>query len=135
MTTSIAPYLIGLMILVIDQAIKISLRLLNKEILIKNEGIIFGAKLNPRLFWFVSVLILLASFFILKKLRKDYPNITFGFVLIVAGIISNLVDRLAYGGVLDYLNLKNLYFNFADVAIISGLIICFFQIYVKSIKH
>ena len=51
-----------------------------------------------------------------------------GLVMIVAGGLSNLVDRVAMGGVIDFLNvgvgpLRTGIFNVADVAIMAGVAI------------
>ena len=48
-----------------------------------------------------------------------------GLALFAAGSLSNLVDRVAYGGVVDFLNvgigsLRTGIFNLADVAILAG---------------
>lgn len=46
-----------------------------------------------------------------------------GFFLL-SGAVSNLLDRIIYGGVIDYFNLIYLpRFNLADVAIILGVVI------------
>jgi signal peptidase II len=49
-----------------------------------------------------------------------------GLVMFIAGGISNLVDRVAIGGVIDFLNigvgpLRTGIFNVADVAIMAGI--------------
>ncbi|MBU6447871.1 signal peptidase II [Patescibacteria group bacterium] len=48
------------------------------------------------------------------------------FVLIVAGAISNLVERIALGYVRDFIYIHTGVFNLADFMIILGLIILFF---------
>jgi signal peptidase II len=53
------------------------------------------------------------------------PAAVFGLALFAAGSVSNLVDRLAYGRVVDFLNvgvgsLRTGIFNIADVAILAG---------------
>lgn len=57
-----------------------------------------------------------------------------GMSLIVAGGIGNLIDRIAYGSVIDFMNidiggLRTGIFNFADVAVSTGLILLLFTIY------
>jgi signal peptidase II len=54
-----------------------------------------------------------------------------GLVLVAAGALSNLIDRVAYGSVVDFANvgfgaLRTGIFNVADVAIMAGvaLVVC-----------
>jgi signal peptidase II len=56
---------------------------------------------------------------------RDVPGALVGLALFAAGSLSNLVDRVAYGGVVDFLNvgigsLRTGIFNLADVAILAG---------------
>jgi signal peptidase II len=66
------------------------------------------------------------------------PAAVFGLALFAAGSLSNLVDRLAYGRVVDFLNVgigpvRTGIFNVADVAILAGaaLVVVFSR---KSIR-
>lgn len=60
--------------------------------------------------------------------------------MIVAGSLSNLIERLEVSGVRDYFNLLNItYFNLADVLIVFGFVIlvykfCFTKIPSKILK-
>ncbi|RLE42967.1 signal peptidase II, partial [Candidatus Woesearchaeota archaeon] len=46
-----------------------------------------------------------------------------------SGIISNLIDRLAFGYVIDYIDLRIWpAFNIADVAITIGVLMLFIQL-------
>ena len=56
---------------------------------------------------------------------RHVPLALVGLALFAAGSVSNLVDRVAYGSVVDFLNvgigpLRTGIFNLADVAILSG---------------
>ena len=84
-----------------------------------NPGIAFGLFQNSRSLSFF--LALLATLFLLFAFRLSilkHPPL----LLILAGAISNLSDRLLYGGVVDYLTLKGFpwTFNMADVFILTG---------------
>lgn len=90
--------------------------------LILNRGIAFG--LLPQLskfftlFNFGIVLYLLYLFF---KLEKGIYLVCLG--LILAGAVSNLIDRLSYGAVIDYIDFKFWpTFNLADTYITIGII-------------
>ena len=55
-----------------------------------------------------------------------------GFVMFLAGAISNLVDRIAFGSVVDFLNIgigpiRTGIFNVADVAIMVGIAILLWE--------
>ena len=57
-----------------------------------------------------------------------------GLVLFLAGGASNLIDRVAFGSVIDFLNIglgpfRTGIFNVADVAIMAGVAILLFEGY------
>ena len=55
------------------------------------------------------------------------------FGAIVAAVLSNLIDRVFYGGVIDYISVFGLNtFNLADLAIVSSMIIIFINIIIKK---
>jgi len=61
-----------------------------------------------------------------------------GFGLLLGGTVSNLIDRISYGFVVDYLDFKVLpVFNIADSAITAGvaLIIIYYLIKEKKKKN
>lgn len=72
----------------------------------------------------LAVVVLLAG-----RLRHS-PTALVGLALFAAGTVSNLVDRVANGVVVDFLNvgvgpLRTGIFNVADVAILAGAILLF----------
>jgi len=89
-------------------------------------------------FWILTFLIFCVvfafSFYCFYKLKKG-ANIFFE-VLIMAGAVSNLVDRFLYNGVIDFLDFY-IYkwhwptFNLADVAICVGI----FEIFVRNLYY
>ncbi len=57
--------------------------------------------------------------------------------VIFSGTISNLVDRIIFGGVRDFISFRFIHFaifNIADVAIVLGVIVLAIYILIKSIK-
>jgi len=75
-----------------------------------------------------SAIIIASLFYFLKKEKKLF----FPLILIILGGLSNLLDRIFYNAVLDYLNLFNLSaFNLADLMIISGLILWAIFLFIK----
>lgn len=92
-----------------------------------NDGIFFGFFDNVYL---IAVLILsgIVSFYYLFKKYKTKSNSWV--ILILAGLISNLYDRLFYFAVIDYINFFGLiYFNLADLFIIFGVLLFIKQNY------
>ena len=78
----------------------------------------------------VGVFLVGATYVLLRKSQMDRRT-TAGLTLLVAGGLGNLIDRLIYGYVTDFLNvgigqLRTGIFNVADMAIVLGVILLFF---------
>lgn len=77
-------------------------------------------------FW-LNVIIIFLIFALIYNLlylikKRDYQKADY-LLFIIFGAISNLVDRLRYGYVIDYFDLKYFtVFNLADVMIVGGVI-------------
>ena len=83
-----------------------------------NKGIAFGIYLpNWAILGFIIALIIFVSFLSLKFKKINYPSI-----LVLSGAISNLIDRLYNGCVIDFIDLHIWpVFNLADVLICTGV--------------
>lgn len=98
---------------------------------VENRGVAFGMFSDMRWFFIIvtSLMIFLIIFFIVRKKPKD-KIVYFCSALIVGGGIGNLIDRIFYGYVIDYLSLS--FFppvcNFADYCITAGVIL--FSVYI-----
>jgi signal peptidase II len=108
------------LIIVLDQALKY-LTITNKnpftDSFICNSGISFGLSLNLVLFWFFWFLALFVLSFLVKKFKN------FFLLLALAGALSNLIDRLLLGCVIDYISILNFpVFNLADFFISFGFL-------------
>jgi signal peptidase II len=100
-----------------------------------NTGIAFGLfqGLNNIIFIFISAVILSAILLaiILKKLKSRL--LVTGLFLILSGASGNLTDRLLYGQVLDFIDLRIWpVFNIADSAITIGAGMVLFCIFKKE---
>ena len=78
----------------------------------------------------VGVFLVGATFVLLRKKQMDRWT-TAGLTLLIAGGLGNLIDRLIYGHVTDFLNVgigpvRTGIFNVADMAIVLGVILLFF---------
>ena len=95
-----------------------------------NEGINFGMGAGLEMRWFLIGLALLISGWIVWWMRRDRPGpaVQASAGLVIGGAIGNLVDRVIYGAVADFLNMsccgiENPWsFNVADIAIFLGAI-------------
>ncbi len=91
--------------------------------------------------WILIAISSIASIFLLWAMfsRKHFcskpEKILFG--VIFSGTISNLIDRIFFKGVRDFISLRFIHFaifNIADVAIVFGVIILAVYLIVQSIK-
>jgi len=110
--------LIIFLILILDQSLKY-LVLTNKNSFIDsfvcNSGISFGLTLSLFSFWFFWFSAILILLFLIKKFKS------FFLLLVLAGAISNFIDRLLLGCVVDYISVLNFpVFNLADFFISFG---------------
>ncbi|MAG45459.1 MAG: signal peptidase II [Nanoarchaeota archaeon] len=113
-------YLISLLIIILDRIFKFYF--------MQNEFGIFKFKLNTGaafgLFqgwnWFLIIFSLIVIGVILYSRENKKLEIGMGFLL--GGTVSNLIDRVVYGGVIDYIRLDFLrnVFNLADMANVIG---------------
>lgn len=128
--------IIGIVLAVVDQIIKyfVSLYLqpigsvsvidnLFKLTYVENKGVAFGMFSDMR--WLFVALTSVLLFFIIFYMFKKRPSGKMFYIasgLIIGGGIGNLIDRLLYGYVIDYLSLS--FFspvcNFADYCITIG---------------
>lgn len=91
--------------------------------LVYNKGAGFGIFQGQRIFFIVfSLAILAILFYNWRKIPKD-RNILIPTGLILGGLLGNLIDRMIYGYVIDFIDLQVWpVFNIADSAITAGAI-------------
>lgn len=102
--------------IILDQAIKQAIIFLWPSLIYKNFGLIFSIQAPAWLILAISIVFI--TIFIAFFINKQIP----GAILIVAGGLSNLLDRLTYGYVVDYINIHTAYFNLADIFILVGIL-------------
>lgn len=98
-------------------------------VLVLNRGISFGlfnreSAAGPYVFLALSLLIAGALLLWLRRIDRPWPAGAVG--LVVGGAIGNAVDRLRFGGVVDFLDFHAFgyhwpAFNLADSAIVIGV--------------
>ena len=99
---------------------------------VKNEGAAWSMLSGNRLLLIILGLIAINVIYFLfiynKKLTKK-EEISYG--LLIGGIVGNMVDRVVYGSVIDYLDF-NIFgynypiFNLADILIVTSVILILF---------
>ena len=84
--------------------------------------------------WLFIILGFVLLFFIFYYLQKEKLNIykTFYYSLLIAGVLGNLLDRMLYRGVIDFLDFTIFsynapIFNLADTFIVISVILIVFE--------
>ena len=150
-------FLLGIIVAIIalDQwskwAIKTSFKLYQSKPVIQdllhftyvtNDGMAFGLSFPGGKHVLLIMTILLTGFIVgfLWKEKNGHPLIKYGLALILSGAIGNLIDRLLYGKVVDFLDLMigNFHwyiFNIADSSVTIGMILFIIHsIYIEQKK-
>lgn len=101
-----------------------------------NEGAAFGIlqQQSALLCAIAGVILGFILYYIYSKGKKISKLEMFSLSMISSGIISNTIERLNFGAVIDYINLNFItfpIFNFADVYICVGVIILLFILIFK----
>jgi signal peptidase II len=111
---------------------------------INNPGGAFGFLANQSsllrdiIFLFISSLAVCLVFWFYKKTPPSHPLLASGFALIFGGAIGNLIDRIRFGKVVDFLDffIGNLHwpaFNIADSSISIGIVIFVWHLLLKKL--
>ena len=100
----------------------------------RNPGVIFGLFSNNLV---VTVLLPLALVLLLSlQLKKESDKLTiYGLALIISGLAGNLLDRLFYGEVIDFIYFKIFpeysisLFNLADAFVVFGIFLIIYSMF------
>ena len=123
--------LVVLLILVLDRATKLLALQGAHEV---NYGLLFGLLANSENRWlFVAIIIWVLFFFIyvlsMKEVKKN-SLLMLGLFLMMTGLVGNLLDRIFYGFVVDFIPLRDwTTFNLADISIATGSAILLWYIF------
>lgn len=128
--SKLLPFILVLAIIFLDQFSKHLIELLGYEFSC-NRGIAFG--IGGSAFWLSFLVLVLVSIFAFCE--KDFWR-KIGLVLIFSGGLSNLIDRIYYGCVRDFISI-NLFpaFNIADIAITIGAVVVIFTYLARKSKQ
>jgi signal peptidase II len=118
--------IIFLLLIVLDRITKMWATSLNSS---KDYGIIaFTYTINTgagfSILQNMNILLIIVSAAVLAAIIYFYKHIPkFSLILIISGIVGNLLDRIFYGAVIDFINLKFWpIFNVADSLIFIGVV-------------
>ncbi len=100
----------------------------------KNFGVAFGIMFNQKfLLVLVVILIFILFWFLIKSYRQRNIWEIFGLTLVVAGAVSNFIDRLRFGFVIDYIDVPFFtVLNLADCMITVGVGILLLSFWLQS---
>jgi len=113
---------------------------------LQNPGGAFGflatqsSQVRSVIFLLISSLAVGLIFYFYRNTPKTYPLLATGFALIFGGALGNLIDRVRYGKVVDFLDfyIGDVHwpaFNIADSAISVGVAIFLFHIAFRKLPE
>ncbi len=101
----------------------------------ENTGIAFSIPFPPFLLIIITLVILgFLSWAMIKESLLEWEEV--GVVFIFSGALGNLIDRIFYGSVTDFIKIFGFpIFNFADIWITAGIVIfLWYELIVKKFK-
>lgn len=132
-------FMIALLVLILDQLVKhiITAYSISRDYsfvkiqFVKNFGIGFGLLNLPVLRWAMVAAVSIIIIGILYYYSRSYLTINslfvFSLALVLGGALGNLIDRIMYGFVVDFIDFGFWpAFNIADSAITAGIILLLF---------
>ena len=91
---------------------------------VANTGSAFGLFKSLNIFFVLfSIIVIIGIFYYLKKIIKEDKKLQLAVGLLLGGTIGNLIDRLVFGAVIDFLDFRIWpVFNIADSAVTVSII-------------
>lgn len=120
-------------VIISDQILKV---LMGRGFLSQSEGFFgisfvcnpllsWGIPLEGLLFWIGWTIALLGLFYLIFSFNYNWP-----LFLVLGGAVSNFIDRISFGCVVDYFKIGDFpIFNLADIFIVLGIFIFIFKIF------
>ena len=115
----------GLLVLLLDSLVKWLHLTASESQTVRNSGMAFGMfQGNSIVILIVSVLLLAACFFLVRKTRPT-GLAPVALSMIAGGALGNMIDRLLHGYVIDMFPFFGWFvFNVADVGVVAGAVLC-----------
>lgn len=137
----VSAYLWSAVLVIVDQVIKLGVvsNIKNESITIikgilrftycENKGVAFSlGNGHVPVFIVVNLLMICGLVFYYEKNKNDFKGLLnkIFFIMVIAGGVSNLLDRIFRGFVVDFIDVSELFsfaiFNVADIFIVAGII-------------
>lgn len=102
-----------------------------------NPGAAFGMLPQARWFFILAAAALILAFLAYhRRLKKEPAAFYYGCVVMLAGAVGNLIDRIRQGLVIDFFDFRIWpVFNVADIAIVLGVAGMIFAILFRMNEH
>ena len=100
--------------------------------LVRNTGTIFGIGKRIPLAWLIFSIFIFGIIFVffIKKFYSLDKIIRLNLLFILTGALSNIIDRIIYGAVIDFIDFRFWpVFNFSDAYISVGTIILMYKLW------
>lgn len=99
----------------------------------QNRGAAFGfLQGQVALLSAIAVICLLFIVTQWNKIMAKSAFVRWGVVIALAGAIGNLIDRLRFGAVIDFLDVRIFVGNVADIAIVLGVALLFWEVLIHD---
>ena len=98
---------------------------------VRNTGAAWSILSGKQIFLILFSIIVIVGIIIYLIKKKEYTRLeTISYSLVLSGAVGNLIDRILYGYVIDYLNFYIFNYNFpvfniADTCIVIGIMLLF----------
>lgn len=105
---------------------------------LRNDGASFSILEGQRWFFIIATIVVLAVIIVIIARKMIYHWLGYtSATLVIAGGIGNLIDRIRFGEVIDYIDISPLFefavFNFADCCIVvGGILLCIYILFVHD---
>lgn len=99
-----------------------------------NPGAAFGIFRDQQWLFLVTAVVFCIAFLVFyERLRRSGTFIHYGSVALAAGAVSNLIDRIRLGHVVDFFDFRIWpVFNIADIAIVLGTAAVLWALFVQK---
>lgn len=130
---SVFTIIILFILIALDQASKYTITNSFPNLVSYNTGIALSIPIPLPLTILFSITILLwLAFFFQRNYLHQNTLTKIALLLLISGGFSNLIDRILFGHVIDYLPFFNLFtYNIADIFITTGGVLFLFSLIIK----
>ena len=100
---------------------------------VTNSGSAFGLFKGFNIFFILfSIIVIIVVFYYIRKIKENEKLLQLSIGLLLGGTIGNLIDRLVYGSVIDFIDFRIWpVFNVADSAVTISIILLIILLWEK----